>query len=86
MNKQAPELLEDIDEINEKNKQSKKKDEITLDIVKKIVQWDKKNKRLEGYQYKFMAELAEGKKPWSEHHKKIATLNLNKAKRYGFKE
>lgn len=86
VNKQASELLTDIDEINEKSKQNKKKDEITLDLVKKIVQWDKKNKRLEGYQYKFMAELAEGKKSWSEHHKKIATLNLNKAKKYGFSQ
>jgi len=84
VNKQAPELMEDIDEINEKNKQ--KKNEITLDLVKKIVQWDRKNKRLEGYQYKFMAELAEGKKSWSEHHKKIAILNLKKVKKYGFKE
>lgn len=86
VNKQAPELLEDIDEINEKNKQNKKKDEITIDLVKKIVQWDRKNKRLEGYQYMFMAELAEGKKSWSEHHKKIAILNLKKVKKYGFKE
>lgn len=86
VNKQAPELLEEIDEINEKSKQNQTHDVITLDTIKKIVQWDRKNKRLKDYEYKFMAEIADGKKSLTDRNVFIAALNLKKVKKYGFKE
>jgi hypothetical protein len=82
----APELLDDIDELNEKAEKQNGQPEIDLAVIKKIVAWDKKNKRLKGFEYQFMAELAEGRKPLTDRNKFIAGLNLKKVKKYGFTE
>ncbi|MFZ6012315.1 MAG: AIPR family protein [Bacteroidota bacterium] len=58
--------------------------EISIELIRRIVQWDKKNKKLEGFEYKFMLSLAEGKKQLTDHNKKIALKNLQKAKKHGF--
>ena len=84
---EAPELFFQLDELNEKeNKAGKQKAEITLDTIKEIVKWDKKNKRLKDFEYQFMFNLAEGTKPLSDKNLFIAGLNLKKAKKYGFNE
>lgn len=82
----APELLDGIDELNEKAQSQNSNPDITIDIVRKIVQWDRKNKRLKDFEYKFMADLAEGKKTLTDRNKFIAGLNLKKVKKYGFDE
>jgi hypothetical protein len=84
--KKAPELLEEIDEINAKNNHKPDGKGITLDLIKKIVQWDKKNKKLKDFEFIFMTELVEGKKTFTDHNKKIASWNLAKVKKYGFNE
>lgn len=82
----APKILETIDAINVKEKEQKEKriSEITLERVAKIVQWDKKNRRLKDFEYRFMLELSEGKRPLNERNKYLASLNLQKVKKYGF--
>lgn len=81
----ASELFDLIDEIVEKEQELvSKKAEITIDVVKKIVQWDKRNKRLKDHEYLFMAELAEGKKTLTERNKLLAGYNLEKVKKLGF--
>ena len=83
----APELFYDIDQLNQdEEKSSKQKTVITLDVIKEIVKWDKKNKRLKDYEYQFMSNLAEGIKPLSDRNLFIAGLNLKKVKKYGFKD
>ncbi len=82
----APYLLDGIDEIDKKNNQKQNEPEITFDTIKEIVKWDRKNKRLKDFEYKFMAELADGKKILSDHNKKIASWNLAKVKKFGFLE
>lgn len=79
-----PDLLSEIDKINEQNNKDKVNCEITLETVKKIVQWDKKNKRLKDIEFKFMADLAEGKRELTGKNLFIAGLNLKKVKKYGF--
>ena len=81
--KNAPQLLHEIDEINEQLKKNGKSD-ISLELIQEIVKWDKKNKRLKDFEYKFMADLADGKKELSERNVFIAGLNLEKVKKYGF--
>lgn len=80
---EAPELLFRIDEITDGIKKIKKLD-ISLELIQEIVKWDKKNKRLKDFEYRFMADLAEGKKALSERNVFIAGLNLEKVKKYGF--
>jgi hypothetical protein len=82
----APELFDEIDEINEKNKIQVEKPVITIDLINKVVQWDKRNKVLRDFEFKFMHDLSEGKKELSERNKYIAGLNLSKVKRLGFVE
>jgi len=82
---EAPELFFPLDELNEKkNNEGEQKLSITLDDIKAVVKWDRKYKRMEDYEYKFMADLAEGKKPLTDKNLFIAGLNLKKVKKFGF--
>jgi leucyl aminopeptidase len=81
----APELYYKLDEIDESaDNNHQQKSEITLEIIRDIVAWDKKNQRLKDYEYKFMSNLAEGKTPLTERNLFIAGLNLEKIKKQGF--
>ena len=57
---------------------------VTRELIEKLLAWDRKNKKLKGYEYQFMAELSNGSKPLTDHNIKIAQLNINKAFKYGF--
>jgi hypothetical protein len=83
----VPELLDGIDEINEQLKNTKvEKPDISIETIQKLVQWDKKNKKLRNGEFTFLLELSRGNKPLNERNKSIALSNLSKAKRLGFKE
>lgn len=81
-----PELFFDMDGFFDEDK-SKKEDEaeITIELVEKIVQWDKRRKRLDAYKYRFMADILEGKKPLTDRNKYLVQLNLKAVKKYGFR-
>jgi hypothetical protein len=82
----APELLFDIDEINQQQKQEYiNQPEINLDLIKKMVAWDRKNKRLKDYQFTMMWNIAEGKEILTENKKKYCLLNFHFISKYGFK-
>ena len=58
----APELFFDMENFFSEDANVKVDDpEITLDLIKEIAKWDKKNKRLQPFEYRFMEDLAEGK-------------------------
>jgi hypothetical protein len=59
--------------------------EITIELIEKIVQWDKKNKRLDAYKYRFMADILEGKITLTDRNKFLAKLNLKTVEKYGFR-
>jgi hypothetical protein len=81
----APELFYKLDEMDDSNYNKQlQKSEITIEVIREIVAWDKKNKRLKDYEYKFMSNLAEGKIPLNERNTFIAGLNLEKIKKHGF--
>jgi len=83
----APEILFEIDNLPAQSvEETNSKVPITLDLINKIVQWDKKNKILKGFEYRFMAELLEGNRPLTERNKFIAGLNFEKVKKRGFSE
>lgn len=84
--KNAPELLDEIDKLNEEEKLKPNQVEISIDVIKKIVKWDKKNKRLKDFEYKFMSDLSEGKKELNGRNKQVACWNFDKVKKFGFEE
>jgi len=79
----SPELL-----IKSEDFEDSKNDkiQITIELVSKVVAWDKRHRKLKDIEYKFMAGLAEGKTAFTDRNKQIAGWNLEKAKRYGFIE
>lgn len=83
----APEILSEIDQLAVDDA-SKSSNEIAIqhDLIKKIVIWDKRNKRLKEHEYLLMADLADGKKALTPKNSQLATLNYLKVKKYGFRE
>ncbi|MGQ1945486.1 AIPR family protein [Geofilum sp. OHC36d9] len=83
----APDLLYEIDEIVKQiNENPVTNPEVTIDLIKKIVAWDRKNKRLKDHHFRFMWNVAEGKYPLNERAKEFALMNLKTLKKYGFDE
>lgn len=83
----APDLLFEIDEIEKQiNQEQDVTQVVTIDLIKKIVDWDKKNKRLKDHHFRFMWNVAEGKHPLNDRAKKFALMNLKTLKKYGFED
>jgi len=81
-----PELFFDMDDFfNEDNEKKDIEVEITIELIERLVQWDKRNKRLDAYKYRFLADLLDGKKELTDRNKFLARLNLKTVEKYGFK-
>src|SRR5690606_29157213 len=81
-----PELFFDMDEFFIEDDIKKVEEvEITIDLIEKVVQWDRKNKKLDAYKYRFMVDLLEGSKSLTDRNKFLARLNLKTAEKYGFR-
>lgn len=81
----APEILHEIDELQPVDGNSHKT-EISIELVKKMVEWDRKNKRLKAHHFKYMWEILEGKIPFTDQAKRYAKLNLQTLQKFGFRE
>jgi hypothetical protein len=81
----APEILNEIDDIHSANSTASRPSEISLELVKKMVEWDRKNKRLKDHHFKYMFDVVNGKLPFGDQAKRYATINLQTLKKYGFK-
>lgn len=80
------ELFFDMDDFfNEDANRKEDEVEITLDLIERIVQWDKKNKRLDDYKFKFLLDLLSGKITLTERNKFLAKQNLKTVEKYGFR-
>lgn len=80
----APEILFGMDELPGSDEDREQQPEIIPELVEKVVAWDKRNRVLLDYEYRFMQALATGKKEWNEKNINIARLNLNKVRKRGF--
>jgi len=80
-----PELFFDMDNFfNEDENENPNDIEITIDLIEKIVLWDKRNKRIDAYKYRFMVDLLEGKKTLNERNIYLVRLNLKTVEKFGF--
>lgn len=83
----APELLFDNDEIiKAASSNNAKPVEITLELIKKMVEWDRKNKRLKPHHFRMMFDIVNGKEVLTSQNKKYCLLNFEFISKYGFKE
>lgn len=82
---QAPELLYETDELFEQEAQANTQTtEITLDLIKRMVEFDRKKRVLKDHHFKVMLQIAKGEKPLTEANKKFAEMNLERLRRHGF--
>lgn len=59
--------------------------EITLDLIKKMVDWDKKNKKLKDHHFKYMLEIVKSNNKLTDQSKKYALMNYKTLQRFGFR-
>ncbi len=86
------ELLEEADELMEQEKNNAvpehtakvSTDDMTLELVQRMVEWDKRRRILEDWKWKAMNDVVQGKKPFTDRMKYAFYFNLEKLKKYGF--
>ena len=59
-------------------------EEITLELIQKMVDWDKRKNVLENWKWKVMQEVLEGRRELTDRMKYAFYLNLEKLKKNGF--
>ncbi len=83
--KEALELFFDIDELVEPSKNNGKDPEITLELIKKMIDWDRNNKHLTPQHFKMMFDIVNGKEKLTSENKKYCLMNFRVILKYGFK-
>ena len=58
--------------------------DMTLELVQRMVEWDKKKRVLEDWKWKAMDDVAQGRKPFTDRMKYAFYLNLERLKKIGF--
>jgi hypothetical protein len=53
--------------------------------IKKLIEWDKKNKRLKDQYFRYMFNVATGKTTFDAKAIELAELNIKAMKRFGFR-
>jgi len=81
----APELLFESEEIEQTNIESQRTTDITIDVIKKMVEWDRKNKKLKPHHFKMMYDIVNGKEQITPLNKKYCLMNFTTLSKYGFK-
>jgi hypothetical protein len=81
-----PELFFDMEEFFEADNDLKEDNiEVTTDLVQRLIQWDRKNRRLDSYKYVFLKEILDGKKTLTDKNKQLVRYSLKTAEKWGFK-
>lgn len=90
------ELLEEADELTIKEKAvteatqqahaTSPSNEITLELIQKMVDWDRRKRVLEDWKWKVTNDVLEGRKQLDDRTKYAFYLNFEKLKKFGFTE
>ena len=91
------ELLDEADSLAEQDRQSAessalakeqssscKNTDITLELIKEMVEWDRRKRVLADWKWKVMDDVAKGKKPLTDTYKYTFYLNLEALRKKGF--
>ena len=60
--------------------------EITLDLIKKMVDWDRRNKKLKDHYFVLMNNVVTGKYPLNDRAKNFALTSYKYLRKVGFNE
>ena len=86
------ELLEEADAMEEQEAENattipsntQPSNDMTLELVQKMVDWDRRKRILEDWKWNVMNDVVQGKKPFTDRMKYVFYLNLEKLKKHGF--
>lgn len=83
----APQILFEIDnmEINLTQDDVPEYSNISIESVQKMVEWDRKHRKLKDHHFKYMVDLIDGKIQMTEQAKRYVKLNLQVLNKFGFK-
>jgi hypothetical protein len=82
----APELLFDSDEVEvPKDVDKLNGPEITMELIEKMIAWDKKNRKLKPHYFRMMTNISKGSQELNAQNIKYCLLNYNLITRHGFK-
>lgn len=85
-----PELLEEADELAAKDRETNiaqtpsESGDITLELIRQMVDWDKRKRILDDWKWKVMKDVADGSKPLTDRMKYAFYFNLQTLKKKGF--
>jgi hypothetical protein len=82
----APALLFDIDDAQDNSNSILNEPEISLSLIKKMVDWDRGHKRLKPHHFRMMFDIISGKEQLTPQTKKYCLMNYRFLIKYGFKE
>lgn len=83
-----PDILFEIDELTERTEKAAanvSSEEITMELIRRMVEWDRKNKKLKNHHFAYMWDILNNKVPLGEQAKKYVRMNLDFLKKMGFK-
>lgn len=88
------ELLDEADDLAEKEKSEKNtisnltrnNSDITLELIKEMVDWDRRKRILEDWKWKTMDDVANGRKELTDKYKYSFWLNLQVLRKKGFQK
>lgn len=83
------ELLEEADSLaqsepTDTTPQSSTTDEMTLELIQRMVDWDRRKRILEDWKWNVMNDVVQGRKQLTDRMKYTFYLNLEKLKKHGF--
>ena len=86
------ELLEEADAMAEQEAENvttipsttQPSNDMTLELVQKMVDWDRRKRILEDWKWNVMNDVVQGRKPFTDRMKYAFYLNLEKLKKHGF--
>lgn len=82
----APEILFEIDDMESiSTKNETHIEDVNLGMIKRMVDWDRKNRRLKDHHFKYMLDLVAGKIAINEQAKRYVKLNLQHLRKFGYK-
>lgn len=84
-----PALLEEADAMSESENQGENSlkvatAEITIDLIRRMVEWDKRKRILDDWKWKAMNNVIQGRRSLTEQMKYAFLLNLEQLKKHGF--
>lgn len=80
----APELLDEINEQTENGLSASEQTELSIDVIRELLDWNRKNQGLKDHEHKFLAGFEKGETAITDRNILLARMYLMRMKKNGF--